>query len=1088
MSLNHRFCWCASFIYNKPIILFIIILSVPFSASQVFAHPEMDTLYSNLQLFQGGREGGVFLVDKFAYLADGQNLRVFDISNPRRPFQVGFHEAGNAAQEVHVVGDIAYVAAYNEGVRILKISSNLDEPELDLEEIAVVSGIDAWDIFADENYLYVAAWKNNGLIYDVSDPSNPEIVRSNNGLGFPVTLPTTDAATGIWVQDNYAYITDSGNKGLRTYEISTPESPDEERFFVLNGIHEKVSVYGEWAYLASGPDGFYIIYVGDPSDTDDDIEYGPYNYDMYAREVVVENGIAYVAYQEGSIRVFNVADPAAPVELDQYDTSNPVMGVAVRDGIIYAAVSSEGLVIPNEPSCYELSTFAFDGGSIITDPANSEGCPEGHYAPEEKITLRANPESGWNVHFWEGTEDNNSTAAENLLTMPAADHVVSVVYRLNEVAGISTKPLPRNHPNIGPPGEPLFVGEMCCLGGFVYHNGASVESPSVTLSYGNDESVDAEIYTEDGQSYFSIDLKSHNGLTISDTVTLTARAGMSLTHAISYTLQPGPQQVDIVLPSGGANIPPIATVSQRSHIGIVDEDDQMFFSGMGHASALNASIAAYEWTSSLDGILREKAILPLGPDLLTSGNHTISFRVQDNNDTWSVPVEFPLEVRSSKDGWTLLLYLASDYDGDGDLTPEFNDIVDSLANLTPKPENVNILILQDSPNFTLLKAYNSEGELAVTCSQVTNSEWLNRSDAAMNRYETLRDFLVCADELFDDSHIYLSIANHGHAVLGTAWDFTSEAGDEEVQYLSTGKIDDAISEAGIGKIDVLHLDSCSMNLLETAYELHEVADYLVSSQFLIWGTFPYAAYIHDLDANTLPGDLARSITYAYVDSVPKLNGIKLPYTISVLNLNLTQEVHGALNAFVQEIEDAELSAEVLKEVRIASQVLESAYEYNNYQHEPEQDFYVDLGDWVRHLIEHPATAEAPDVIRSGRELLGKLSNVSGFIVENDNHSATMPDVHGGHDIDLSAANGVSIFYPVEGLSRIRGEYERGELFAMTETSKWDEFLRDVPVGSPSGAPSDAPLLPLAPLGQFSTSLQSPTPQPATSVYIPLLTQ
>ena len=60
-------------------------------------------------------------------------------------------------------------------------------------------------------------------------------------------------------------------------------------------------------------------------------------------------------------------------------------------------------------------------------------------------------------------------------------------------------------------------------------------------------------------------------------------------------------------------------------------DEEVTFTGSG--SGVGVSIVAYEWTSSLDGILGEEAELSVTG--FSSGEHTISFRVQDENGEWS---------------------------------------------------------------------------------------------------------------------------------------------------------------------------------------------------------------------------------------------------------------------------------------------------------------------------------------------------------------------------------------------------------------------------------------------------------------------
>ncbi len=77
------------------------------------------------------------------------------------------------------------------------------------------------------------------------------------------------------------------------------------------------------------------------------------------------------------------------------------------------------------------------------------------------------------------------------------------------------------------------------------------------------------------------------------------------------------------------NVLPIATIDSSSH-SQARFDEEVTFSGSGTDS--DGTILTYEWKSNLDGFLSNEK------DFSTTfgvGNHTISFRVQDNKEDWS---------------------------------------------------------------------------------------------------------------------------------------------------------------------------------------------------------------------------------------------------------------------------------------------------------------------------------------------------------------------------------------------------------------------------------------------------------------------
>jgi len=79
--------------------------------------------------------------------------------------------------------------------------------------------------------------------------------------------------------------------------------------------------------------------------------------------------------------------------------------------------------------CYTLTlTHSGSGDDPIANPANSEHCGPGEYAPNEDIVLTASPSNGWHISGWTGTIYGNSTANSNALLMPGHNHTVEVHY------------------------------------------------------------------------------------------------------------------------------------------------------------------------------------------------------------------------------------------------------------------------------------------------------------------------------------------------------------------------------------------------------------------------------------------------------------------------------------------------------------------------------------------------------------------------------------------------------------------------------------------------------------------------------------
>lgn len=68
----------------------------------------------------------------------------------------------------------------------------------------------------------------------------------------------------------------------------------------------------------------------------------------------------------------------------------------------------------------------------------------------------------------------------------------------------------------------------------------------------------------------------------------------------------------------------------------------------GHGTDADGSVVAWRWTSNIDGEIGTAASFNIST--LSPGNHTISFKVQDNNGAWSEEVESQVTVEMGMEG------------------------------------------------------------------------------------------------------------------------------------------------------------------------------------------------------------------------------------------------------------------------------------------------------------------------------------------------------------------------------------------------------------------------------------------------------
>ncbi|MEM7129089.1 MAG: 6-bladed beta-propeller [Chloroflexota bacterium] len=515
---------------------------------------------------------------------------------------------------------------------------------------------------------------------------------------------------------------------------------------------------------------------------------------------------------------------------------------------------------------------------------------------------------------------------------------------------------------------------------------------------------------------------------------------------------------------------PIATITSVLPSRSLNPDDELEMYGLGQDSDATQGIVAYRWFSDRDGELSTARILVRLAKDLTSGTHIISLQVQDDEGNWSAPATKHIHVAPQPDhSWTMLLYFAGDYHDYGNLFDKFSDAIERLKQTHQNP-HATIAILFDGPSNNDTDRFTLTFDPAT---QTTSWEKEDRPEAEMDDPQTLIDFIKWGQQTYPAKNYYLSIANHGQAIHGIAWDNSSDVTHQRAHLdsnLSVQELGQALNSPEIEDISILHLDACSMNLVETVYEIQGQVRYLISSQYLGWDYFAYEQYAPLLNNQSDLGPIVKQIVDIYGNLAKADNH---PHTISALDIqrasttlvgidDLTKELHAR-------ILDEPESVSALQTIWSATQKFESDGDYLI----SELDAYIDLVDWVQRIQDSPELADGAVATRA--ETL--LSELARLIVANRAYSANLPDAYGnGAYIDLEEANGISIFYPATQADPAFNQYGEHGIFAASRSSIWGAFLKEAI--QLSGNPEDR-TKPLAHLEaeQDETPEETPTAQP-----------
>ena len=145
-------------------------------------------------------------------------------------------------------------------------------------------------------------------------------------------------ANDVAVQGDYAYVA-AGARGLYVVGVASPQAPSIVGSVETPGNANGVAVEGDHVYLADGGGDLRIIDVVDPSQP---AIVGVGEAPGRAIDVAVAGGRAYVAAGIAGLHVFDVSDPTAPALLGSVDTGD-ARGVDVSGDLVIVADGTSGV-------------------------------------------------------------------------------------------------------------------------------------------------------------------------------------------------------------------------------------------------------------------------------------------------------------------------------------------------------------------------------------------------------------------------------------------------------------------------------------------------------------------------------------------------------------------------------------------------------------------------------------------------------------------------------------------------------------------------------------------------------------------------
>ncbi len=306
----------------------------------------------------------------------------------------------------------------------------------------------------------------------------------------------------------------------------------------------------------------------------------------------------------------------------------------------------------------------------------------------------------------------------------------------------------------------------------------------------------------------------------------------------------------------------------------------------------------------------------------------------------------------------------------------------------------------------------------------------NLGKQSMVEPETLSDFIqFCKSEYPADRYLLVLWDHGGGSLTGYGYDEIFP-GDS----MSLDEINAALKDGGV-KFDAIGFDACLMATMETALVTEQYADYLIASEAVEPGTgWYYTNWLSSLSADPAIStlDLGKEI----IDDYVKMSGSSQT-TLSMMDL---AELHGtvpsAFTAFASSTSDLISNSEFSKvaDARSGSKDFSTSSKINQ----------IDLIHFAQNLATPEATALA--------------DALTGCVKYNRNST------------NISHANGVSIYFPYQSLSKVSTAIKTYDAIGLDESySKCIKSFASVAAGGQvASGSSENPLGTL--LGDNSGSL------------------
>jgi hypothetical protein len=333
----------------------------------------------------GDYASGVAVLGADAYVANGNSgLMIFDISNPTQPFRVGSLTIGNSDRLVVQASGVNVFAYVSTGGALAVVDvSNPTTPVLRGMTSAITQSWEMHSLAFLSSRVFLADGYGNLQAVDVSNPTaptalgsvssdGPSAVASANGLiytwgtlglqiyNFPGgqanRVGFSSASMALSQGNTFAVLggiglCTGGESGFRVYDVSTPSNPTYRgAFSATSGYYVGGVVSGTVGFEVTQNNGLKLFNVANPAAPSLLSQFVSALNGGYGGEKVQVSGNRAYFVSAHQLNVLDVSNPAQPVLLGVNSTSQFLIQDFYLVGTSIVAGGLDPTFIPNKPA------------------------------------------------------------------------------------------------------------------------------------------------------------------------------------------------------------------------------------------------------------------------------------------------------------------------------------------------------------------------------------------------------------------------------------------------------------------------------------------------------------------------------------------------------------------------------------------------------------------------------------------------------------------------------------------------------------------------------------------------------------------